>query len=139
MGITLGKLAKEETFGGRGSGRLKQTTIDKLTTYYGKVIRGNQHNLEKMRSAVFCIRFRQITNLGISIAQLVKIAGVFTSMHYLRERNQALRMTMLGLNLPMQLLNESDLYNEHLGDENLLQQCLLGKTQIQGLGGCQCV
>ncbi|ESO93471.1 hypothetical protein LOTGIDRAFT_175538 [Lottia gigantea] len=58
MGTALRKLAKDGkklgvVLGGKGQGKLTQTTINKLTIYYGKAIRENLDNLDAMRDAVY--------------------------------------------------------------------------------------
>ena len=57
LGTALRKLAASGkkagvTLGGRGNGKLKQTTINKLTAYYGKAVRGHPNDVNGMQSAI---------------------------------------------------------------------------------------
>ena len=57
LGTALRKLAASGkkagvTLGGRGFGKLKQTTINKLTAYYGKAVRDHPNDVSGMQSAI---------------------------------------------------------------------------------------
>ena len=137
MGTALRKLASEgkksgTTLGGRGYGKLKQTTIIKLTGYYGKAICSCPGDLDAMRNAVFATFFHSAStdeDPHHSRCPVGSNSWCFFQRALAAGEEPGSHRDKLGTPLTRDVSRHVEEVYVRLGHPDLLRRCLKGATQ----------
>ena len=137
LGTALRKLATSGkkagvTLGGRGFGRLMQATIVKLTAYYGKAVRAHRGDLPAMTDAVWAT-FDHATSTDEKPQHGRCPVGPDSWCFYQKAlatgQQPGPHRTNVGTPLSADVARHvKDVYTR-LAHKDLLERCLLGKTQ----------
>lgn len=134
MGTRLRRLCKdkkgnklEDGKGIRGKGRLTDSVIDELQSYYGKAIRDNVNNLEAMHKAVWAIYFHRSSTNSKPNHGLCPM-GEKSWCKY--NRSEESRASYKHKNsLPEAIIKAIKPVFQDLSNKTLLRKCLHGRTQ----------
>ncbi|XP_076666549.1 uncharacterized protein LOC143368062 [Andrena cerasifolii] len=123
--------AKKVTLGGKGEGTLKESTIDKLTTYYRNAIVKNMPNVKAMEEAVMAtLDHCSSTDSKLNHARCPK--GKQSWCFYNRAkstRRKPMSHTPMSLKLSEDVATKVKPLYERLSNENLMARCCKGGTQ----------
>ncbi|ESO88659.1 hypothetical protein LOTGIDRAFT_165443 [Lottia gigantea] len=137
MGTALRKLAKDGkklgvVLGGKGQGKLTQTTINKLTIYYGKAIRENLDNLDAMRDAVYASFLHALSTDAVPHHNRCP-KGINSWCFYQRAvavgEKPGSHSELVHTPISLEVGDHLKTVYERLGSEALLRRCLGGFTQ----------
>ena len=120
------------TLGGRGYGKLKQTTIIKLTGCYGKAIRSCPGDLDAMRNAVFATFFHSAStddDPHHSRCPVGSNSWCFFQRALAAGEEPGSHRDKLGTPLTRDVSRHVEEVYVRLGYPDLLRRCLKGATQ----------
>mgnify|MGYP000371403211 CR=1 FL=1 len=129
------KLSDGKTLG--GTGRLTETEIDKMQTYYGLAIRRNTEDVEKMKTAVWATFFHKASTNGKPQHQLCP-KGPDSWCGYQKAAANAAEYDHKHY-LPFTVMETIKPIFRELSDVNLLKKCLHGHTQNQNESFNNCI
>ena len=118
--------AEGEQLGGRG--RLTEERIKKLTNYYGKAIKDNRNDLDKMEQAVLASFFHTLSS-DDNPHHLRCPKGPESWCFYQRDLAAGVPPRSHPHPIPLKIMLKLVPVYKRLGDRSLLQKCLSGKTQ----------
>lgn len=131
MGTALRNLVEKKKAQGEsisGRGKLTEARIKELTSYYGRAIKDNAHDLEAMQSAVWASFFHTVSNdeqYNHDYCPKGKTSWCF----FQRARADNVSPRPHRRPLPNNIAAALKPVYQRLGDPQLLQRCLAGKTQ----------
>lgn len=125
------KLSDGKSVGGKG--RLTDKVIDKMQNYYGKAIRGNKGNLERMKTSIKAIQHHMIKNDKLTLEEqhqyCPKSADAWCK--YCKDKADRTKWYNEDNRLPEVFMKQLDPIFTRLSNDDLLKRCLKGMTQNQ--------
>ena len=128
VGTALRKLRKEKKLGGKG--KLTDKMIDRLQNYYGVAVRSSKGDLEGMKSAILAGLFHCASSEGREYHTYCP-DGLDSWCKFKSDRAKGTHTYKAGAGLPVSIIKEVKPIFFRLSSDELLGQCLHGKTQNQ--------
>lgn len=119
------KLSDKKTIGGKG--RLTESVIQKMTSYYGNAIRENKNDLSKMRSSIWAIWMHMVST-DSDPQHFFCPKGPETWCKYNRASHLSIDFKHTN-SVAKPIMDLIKPIFKDLSDPNLLKRCLGGRTQ----------
>lgn len=121
------KLSDKKTIGGKG--RLTDSVIDKLTTYYGMAIRQHSNDYKEMQKAIWAIWYHKRSNDKEAIHDFCPKGTESWCQYNVAKANGTLNKFKHINSLPVAVMDAIKPIFKDLSHPTLLKRCIGGKTQ----------